>query len=125
MADYIKSQKQVIILLLRKSGVQSSVSKVRLYMSEMMRRCGGDWVYCGGECGSCANKDFTFTDTTYEIVELCPKCHGRLMDIMLTSNPPIPKKVCVECGWSWTGRAPKVKYVVFGGGEPGEEDQSE
>ena len=36
------------------------------------------------------------------IIETCPKCGGELMNIMLTTYPPIPKKVCTACGWSWT-----------------------
>lgn len=35
------------------------------------------------------------------IIETCPKCGGELMNIMLTTYPPISKKVCTACGWSW------------------------
>lgn len=47
------------------------------------------------------------------IVETCPKCGEPLIDIMLTSNPPIPKKECWKCGWSWTGEPEKIEYKPF------------
>ena len=47
------------------------------------------------------------------IVETCPKCGEPLMDIMLTSNPPIPRKECYKCGWSWTGEPEKIEYKSF------------
>ena len=36
-------------------------------------------------------------------------------DIMLASNPPIPKKECFSCGWSWMGEPEEVEYRPFGG----------
>lgn len=50
-----------------------------------------------------------------KIIETCPKCGHDLIDIMLASNPPIPKKECWSCGWSWTGKPEKVMRVPFGG----------
>ena len=47
------------------------------------------------------------------IVETCPKCGEPLMDIMLTSFPPIPKKECYKCGWSWTGEPERIEYKPF------------
>ena len=35
------------------------------------------------------------------IIETCPRCGAPLMDIMLDSYPPIPRKECPSCGWSW------------------------
>lgn len=49
------------------------------------------------------------------IIETCPKCGCDLVDGVLASNPPIPKKECWSCGWSWTGEPEKVKRVPFGG----------
>lgn len=49
------------------------------------------------------------------IIETCPKCGHNLTDIMLASNPPIPKKECWSCGWSWTGEPEEVVRVPFGG----------
>lgn len=59
------------------------------------------------------------------IVEICPKCGEPLMDIMLASNPPIPKKECYKCGWSWTGESERIEYKPVGIDtyqEKGEED---
>ena len=47
------------------------------------------------------------------IIEACPKCGGVLVDFALTVNPPIYKKVCTACGWSWTGEPEKIEYVPF------------
>ena len=49
------------------------------------------------------------------IIETCPKCGHDLVDLILTSNPPIPKKECWNCGWSWTGKKEEVIRVPFGG----------
>lgn len=48
------------------------------------------------------------------IVETCPKCGEPLIEIMLTSFPPIPKKECWKCGWSWTGEPERIEYKPFG-----------
>ena len=48
------------------------------------------------------------------IVETCPKCGEPLMDIMLDTYPPIPKKECWKCGWSWTGEPERIEYRPFG-----------
>ena len=47
------------------------------------------------------------------IIYTCPKCGGDLLDIMLMSNPPIPKKVCPACGWSWIGKREETIRVPF------------
>ena len=49
------------------------------------------------------------------IIETCPKCGHDLHDLILASNPPIPKKECFNCGWSWTGEPEQVIRVPFGG----------
>lgn len=53
-----------------------------------------------------------------KIIETCPKCGHDLIDIMLTSNPPIPRKECWNCGWSWEGEQEEVVRVPFGGNNP-------
>jgi hypothetical protein len=47
------------------------------------------------------------------IIETCPKCGHDLIDLILASNPPIPKKECHNCGWSWTGKREEVVRVPF------------
>lgn len=50
-----------------------------------------------------------------KIIETCPKCGYDLMNITLTSNLPIPKKECWNCGWSWTGESEEVVRIPFSG----------
>jgi hypothetical protein len=49
------------------------------------------------------------------IIETCPKCGRDLHDLVLATNPPIPKKACPNCGWEWTGEPDQVLRVPFGG----------
>lgn len=49
------------------------------------------------------------------IIETCPKCGYDLVNINLASIPPIPKKECWSCGWSWIGEPEEVVRVPFGG----------
>ena len=49
------------------------------------------------------------------VVETCPKCGHDLHDVVICTYPPIPRKVCWNCGWSWTGEPEKIKRVPFGG----------
>ena len=49
------------------------------------------------------------------VVETCPKCGHDLRDEVICTYPPIPRKVCRNCGWSWTGEREKIKRVPFGG----------
>ena len=49
------------------------------------------------------------------IIYTCPKCGHDLHDIVLASNPPISKKECWSCGWSWTGESEEVVRIPFGG----------
>lgn len=39
------------------------------------------------------------------IIETCPKCGHDLQDEVICTYPPIPRKVCWNCGWNWTGGA--------------------
>ena len=47
------------------------------------------------------------------IVETCPNCGEPLMNISLDTYPPIPRKECWKCGWSWTGELEKIEYKPF------------
>ena len=49
------------------------------------------------------------------IIETCPKCGHDLHDVVICTYPPIPRKVCWNCGWSWTGKPEKITRVPFGG----------
>ena len=48
------------------------------------------------------------------VVETCPKCGHDLHDVVICTYPPIPRKVCWNCGWSWTGKPEKITRVPFG-----------
>ena len=49
------------------------------------------------------------------IIETCPKCGHDLMDEMICTNPPIPKKKCTnpKCGWFWEGQREQIVRVPF------------
>lgn len=47
------------------------------------------------------------------IVETCPKCGAELQNIVIATFPPIPKKQCYRCGWSWTGKPKPVIHKPF------------
>lgn len=49
------------------------------------------------------------------IIETCPKCGHDLMNEALMTYPPIPRKVCYNCGWSWEGKREEIVRVPFGG----------
>lgn len=49
------------------------------------------------------------------IIETCPKCGHDLHDVMIATYPPIPKKECWNCGWSWTGEPEEIVRMPFGG----------
>ena len=48
------------------------------------------------------------------IIETCSKCGGDLLNEVIDIYPPIPRKVCCNCGWSWTGEPEKITRVPFG-----------
>ena len=45
------------------------------------------------------------------VIETCPQCGNDLQDVLITTNPPIPKKECWKCGWSWTGEMEKEEVI--------------
>ena len=47
------------------------------------------------------------------IVETCPECGHDLQDLIVATYPPIPKKQCCNCGWSWTGERGEIIKVPF------------
>jgi len=47
------------------------------------------------------------------IVETCPRCEHNLVSFVLTCYPPVPKKYCPYCGWSWTGEPEEITRVPF------------
>ena len=49
------------------------------------------------------------------IIETCPRCGHDLRDLVIATYPPIPKKECWNCGWSWTGKPAEVVRMPFGG----------
>ena len=49
------------------------------------------------------------------IIETCPKCGHDLHDLVIATNPPIPKKECFNCGWYWEGEPEQVIRRPFGG----------
>lgn len=49
------------------------------------------------------------------IIETCPECGHDLRDEVICTYPPIPKKSCPSCGWSWVGEREEVVRVPFGG----------
>lgn len=49
------------------------------------------------------------------IVETCPRCGADLVLLALACYPPIPKKYCPCCGWTWTGEPEEVVRIPFGG----------
>ena len=49
------------------------------------------------------------------VVETCPKCGHDLHDVVICTYPPIPRKVCWNCGWNWTGETEKITRVPFSG----------
>lgn len=52
------------------------------------------------------------------IIETCPKCGGDLRDEAICTYPPIPRKVCSNCGWSWEGEQEKIVRVPFSSSFP-------
>lgn len=48
------------------------------------------------------------------IIETCPKCGHDLHDLIIATNPPIAKKECWCCGWTWEGEPERIVRVPFG-----------
>lgn len=49
------------------------------------------------------------------IIETCPKCGCPLQEFVIATYPPIPRKECLACGWSWEGEPQEIVYRPFGG----------
>ena len=47
------------------------------------------------------------------IIETCPQCGHDLIDEVICTYPPIPRKRCPNCGWSWEGEKEEVIRVPF------------
>lgn len=47
------------------------------------------------------------------IIETCPKCGHDLVDSVICTNSPIPKKECINCGWTWEGKREEIVRVPF------------
>lgn len=47
------------------------------------------------------------------IVETCPKCGADLLNITISTYPPIPCKRCMKCGWYWEGKPERIRRVPF------------
>lgn len=47
------------------------------------------------------------------VEETCPKCGSVLQNLMICTYPPIPRKECYNCGWSWEGEPEKIVQVPF------------
>lgn len=47
------------------------------------------------------------------IIETCPECGYDLVNSVICTNPPIPKKECHNCGWTWEGQREEVIRVPF------------
>ena len=50
---------------------------------------------------------------TMIIIETCPECGHDLMNEMLYTYPPIRRKVCCKCSWSWEGEIEEIIRVPF------------
>lgn len=50
------------------------------------------------------------------IIETCPKCGHDLLDYVIAVMPPISRKECEHCGWSWEGKTDDIIRVPFRGG---------
>ena len=47
------------------------------------------------------------------VIETCPKCGGNLGTLVIATYPPIPKKMCMSCGWYWEGKVEKSKEILM------------
>lgn len=47
------------------------------------------------------------------IIETCPECGYDLVNSVICTNPPIPKKECHNCGWTWEGQREELVRVPF------------
>lgn len=49
------------------------------------------------------------------VIETCPKCGHDLIDTVICTYPPIPRKECPNCDWYWEGEREEIVRVPFGG----------
>lgn len=50
------------------------------------------------------------------IIETCSKCGHDLLNTIIATYPPINRKECLNCGWSWEEESKEsVVRVPFGG----------
>lgn len=49
------------------------------------------------------------------IIYTCPECGHDLIDYSLTSDPPISKKECLNCGWNKIIESKEIIRIPFGG----------
>lgn len=47
------------------------------------------------------------------IIETCPKCGSDLQEEVICTYPPIHKKHCSACGWTWESGPEEVKRIPF------------
>lgn len=47
------------------------------------------------------------------IIETCPKCGNPLQEFIIATYPAIPRKECLQCGWSWEGKPEEIIYKPF------------
>lgn len=47
------------------------------------------------------------------LIETCPKCGADLMNSVIATFPPIHRKECSQCGWSWESGPEKVIRKPF------------
>ena len=49
------------------------------------------------------------------IIETCPVCGAPLQGWEITTNPSIPVRKCMGCGWYWEGKPDAIEYIPFNG----------
>ena len=47
------------------------------------------------------------------IIETCPEGGADLIDTVIATSPPIPRKVCPNCSWHWEGKREEIKRIPF------------
>ena len=47
------------------------------------------------------------------IIETCPRCGTDLVNTAICTNPPIQRKECPECGWTWEGQRVDIIRAPF------------
>ena len=52
------------------------------------------------------------------IIDCCPVCGNPLLDETVATFPPIPRKVCYACGYTWEGTPEPVEYRTFNPDNP-------